>query len=166
RSRGHCMVMGTASTMNSLLEALGIGLPGTGATPAVDSRRLRLAEETGRAIVDLARRGPRPSQILTRQAFENAITLLCAVGGSTNAVVHLPAIAGRLGIDLPLDLFDAISRRTPLIANLRPSGSYQMEDLYYAGGIPAILRELLPLLHGDALTVTGRTLAENVAAAE
>lgn len=166
RSRGHCMVMGTASTMNSLLEALGIGLPGTGATPAVDSRRIRLAEETGRAIVDLARRGLRPSQILTRQAFENAITLLCAVGGSTNAVVHLPAIAGRLDIDLPLELFDAISRRTPLIANLRPSGSYQMEDLYYAGGIPAILRELLPLLHGDALTVTGRTLAENVAAAE
>lgn len=166
RSRGHCMVMGTASTMNSLLEALGIGLPGTGATPAVDSRRIRLAEETGRAIVDLARNGPRPSQILTRQAFENAITLLCAVGGSTNAVVHLPAIAGRLGIDLPPALFDSISRRTPLIANLRPSGSYQMEDLFYAGGIPAVLHELLPLLHGDALTVTGRTLAENVASAE
>lgn len=166
RSRGHCMVMGTASTMNSLLEALGIGLPGTGATPAVDSRRIRLAEETGRTIVDLARNGLRPSHLLTRQAFENAITLLCAVGGSTNAVVHLPAIAGRLGIDLPLELFDAISRRTPLIANLRPSGSYQMEDLYYAGGIPAILHELLPLLHGDALTVTGRTLAENVAASE
>lgn len=166
RSRGHCMVMGTASTMNSLLEALGIGLPGTGATPAVDSRRIRLAEETGRATVDLARNGLRPSQILTRQAFENAITLLCAVGGSTNAVVHLPAIAGRLGIDLPLDLFDSISRRTPLIANLRPSGSYQMEDLFYAGGVPAVLHELLPLLHGDALTVTGRTLAENVASAE
>jgi dihydroxy-acid dehydratase len=102
RSRGHCMVMGTASTMNSLLEALGIGLPGTGATPAVDSRRIRLAEQTGRAIVGLARQGVRPSQILTRPAFENAITLLCALGGSTNGVVHLPAIAGRLGIDLPL----------------------------------------------------------------
>ncbi|HXF60849.1 MAG TPA: dihydroxy-acid dehydratase, partial [Caldilineaceae bacterium] len=166
RSRGHCMVMGTASTMNSLLEALGIGLPGTGATPAADSRRLRLAEQTGRTIVELAQQGFRPSQILTRQAFENAITLLCALGGSTNAVVHLPAIAGRLNIDLPLELFDAISRRTPVIANLRPSGAYQMEDLFYAGGIPAVLRELLPLLHGDALTVTGRTLAENVQDAE
>jgi dihydroxy-acid dehydratase len=166
RSRGHCMVMGTASTMNSLLEALGIGLPGTGATPAVDSRRLRLGEETGRAIVALARQGIRPSQILTRQAFENAITLLCALGGSTNAVVHLPAIAGRLGIELPLELFDQISSRTPVIANLRPSGAFQMEDLYYAGGIPAVLKELLPLLHGDALTITGRTLAENVQHAE
>jgi dihydroxy-acid dehydratase len=160
------MVMGTASTMNSLLEALGIALPGTGATPAVDARRLRLAEQTGRAIVDVVRRGLRPSDLLTRQAFENAITLLCALGGSTNAVVHLPAIAGRLGIELPLDLFDSISRRTPVIANIRPSGKYQMEDLFYAGGIPAVLRQLRPLLHGDALTVTGRTLAENVADAE
>lgn len=162
RSKGHCMVMGTASTMNSLLEALGIALPGTGATPAVDARRVRLAEQTGRAIVDVAQRGLRPSDLLTRQAFENAITLLCALGGSTNAVVHLPAIAGRLGIDLPLDLFDEISRRTPVIANLRPSGKYQMEDLFYAGGIPAVLRQLLPLLHGDVPTVTGKTLAENV----
>ena len=108
----------------------------------------------------------RPSDLLTRQAFENAITLLCALGGSTNAVVHLPAIAGRLGIELPLDLFDTISRRTPVIANMRPSGKYQMEDLFYAGGIPAVLRQLLPLLHGDAPTVTGRTLAENVTDAE
>lgn len=166
RSKGHCMVMGTASTMNSILEALGIGLPGTGATPAVDARRIRLAEHTGRAIVDVVARNHRPSDLLTRQAFENAITLLCALGGSTNAVVHLPAIAGRLGIDLPLDLFDQISRRTPVIANLRPSGTHQMEDLFYAGGIPAILRELLPLLHGDTMTVTGRTLAENVQHAE
>lgn len=166
RSKGHCMVMGTASTMNSILEALGIGLPGTGATPAVDARRIRLAEHTGRAIVDVVARNHRPSDLLTRQAFENAITLLCALGGSTNAVVHLPAIAGRLGIDLPLDLFDQISRRTPVIANLRPSGKHQMEDLFYAGGIPAILRELLPLLHGDTMTVTGRTLAENVQHAE
>ncbi len=166
RSKGHCMVMGTASTMNSLMEALGMALPGNGAIPAVDSRRLQLAERVGRRIVGLAQEGIRPSQIITRQAMENAITLLCAVGGSTNAVVHLPAIAGRLGIDLPLDLFSAISQRTPLIANLRPSGKYQMEDLYYAGGIPAILKELLPLLHGDVLTVTGRTLAENVAHVE
>jgi dihydroxy-acid dehydratase len=162
RSPGHCMVMGTASTMNSILEALGITLPGNGAIPAVDSRRVRLAEHAGRRIVDLAKEGVRPSQILTREAFENAITLLCALGGSTNAVVHLPAIAGRLEIDLPLDLFDEISRRTPLLANMRPSGKYQMEDLYYAGGIPAVLKQLLPLLHGDALTVTGKTLAENV----
>jgi dihydroxy-acid dehydratase len=165
RSTGHCMVMGTASTMNSLAEALGIALPGNGSIPAPDARRLRLAAAAGRRIVDLAREGIRPSQIMTRQAFENAMTLLCALGGSTNAVVHLPAIAGRLGIDLPLELFDEISRRTPLIANMRPSGRYQMEDLFHAGGISAILEQLSPLLHGEALTVTGRTLAENVAGA-
>ncbi|MEZ4710516.1 MAG: IlvD/Edd family dehydratase [Caldilineaceae bacterium] len=163
RSRGHCMVMGTASTMNSLAEALGIALPGNGATPATDAARIRLAEQAGRRIVTLAQEGVRPSQIITQQAIENAITLVCALGGSTNAVVHLPAIAGRLGIEIPLSLWDTISRRTPLIANMRPSGQYQMEDLHFAGGIPAVLRELLPLLHGDALTVTGRTLAENVA---
>lgn len=162
RSVGHCMVMGTASTMNSLAEALGIALPGNGAIPAPDARRLRLAEASGRRIVELAREWIRPSHIMTRDAFENAITLLCATGGSTNAVVHLPAIAGRLGIDLPLKLFDQISRRTPLIANMRPTGKYQMEDLYYAGGIPAVLKQLLPLLRRDALTVTGRSLAENV----
>ena len=162
RSVGHCMVIGTASTMNSLAEALGIALPGNGAIPAPDARRLRLAEAAGRRIVGLAAEGVRPSQIMTRQAFENAITLLHALGGSTNAVVHLPAIAGRLGVELPLALFDEISRRTPLIANLRPAGQYQMENLFYAGGIPAVLRELLPLLHGDAPTVTGHTLAENV----
>jgi len=166
RSHGHCMVMGTASTMNSLMEALGMALPGNGAIPAVDARRIRLAEQAGRQIVALAQAGVRPSQILTRQALENAITLLCALGGSTNAVVHLPAIAGRLNIELPLDLFDQISQRTPLIANLRPSGQYQMEDLFYAGGIAAVLKQLLPLLHGDVLTVTGRTLAENVQDAE
>jgi len=163
RSRGHCMVMGTASTMNSLTEALGISLPGNGAIPAADSRRILLAERAGRRIVAMATEGLRPSQVLTREALENAITLLCALGGSTNAVVHLPALAGRLGIDLPLDLFDDISRRTPLLANVRPAGAFQMEDFFYAGGVPAILRELLPLLHGDALTVTGRTVAENVA---
>lgn len=166
RSAGHCMVMGTASTMNSLAEALGIALPGNGAIPAPDARRLRLAEAAGRRIVALAREGIRPSQIMTREAFENAITLLCAIGGSTNAVVHLPAIAGRLGIDLPLNLFDEISRRTPLIANMRPTGKYQMEDLFYAGGIPAVLKQLLSLLHRDALTVTGRSLAENVQGAQ
>ncbi|MCY4093468.1 MAG: dihydroxy-acid dehydratase [Caldilineaceae bacterium] len=166
RSRGHCMVMGTASTMNSLTEAMGISLPGNGAIPAADSRRILLAESAGRRIVGLAAEGVRPSQILTRKALENAVTLLCALGGSTNAVVHLPALAGRLGIDLPIDLFDQISRRTPLLANIRPSGAYQMEDLFNAGGIPAILRELLPLLHSDAKTVTGKTLAESVAGCE
>jgi dihydroxy-acid dehydratase len=158
--------MGTASTMNAITEALGIALPGNGAIPAVDSRRLHLAEATGRRIVALAQEGIRPSQILTPQAFDNAITLLNAIGGSTNAVVHLPAVAGRLGLDLPLERFDELSRRTPVIANVRPAGQYQMEDLFYAGGIPAILKQLLPLLHGDALTVTGRTLAQNVERAE
>ena len=165
RSAGHCMVMGTASTMNSLMEALGMALPGNGAIPASDSRRLQLAQAAGRQIVQLVERDIRPSQILSAAAFDNAITLLNAVGGSTNAIVHLPAIAGRAGVDLPLARFDEISRRTPLIANMRPSGEYQMEDLFYAGGVPAVLKELLPLLHGDALTVTGRTLAANVAAA-
>lgn len=162
RSAGHCMVMGTASTMNAICEALGIALPGNGAIPAADSRRLRLAQQAGRRSVALADEGVRPSRIMTREAFENAITLLCAVGGSTNAVIHLAAVAGRLGIDLPLRLFDHISQHTPLIANLRPAGGYQMEDLFYAGGVPAVLKELLPLLHGDAMTVTGRTLAENL----
>jgi dihydroxy-acid dehydratase len=166
RSTGHCMVMGTASTMNSLAEALGMALPGNGSIPAADARRLRLAEAAGRRSVALVAEGLRPSRIMTRPAFENAIALLCAVGGSTNAVVHLPAIAGRLGLDLPLELFDAISRRTPLMVNLRPAGRYQMEDLFYAGGISAVLKQLLPLLYGEALTVTGDTLANTVQSAE
>jgi dihydroxy-acid dehydratase len=152
--------------MNALAEALGIALPGNGSIPAPDSRRLRLAAAAGRRIVELANEGVRPSQIMTEQAFENAITLLCALGGSTNAVVHLPAVAGRLGIELPLELFDEISRRTPMITNMRPAGQYQMEDLFYAGGIPAVLKQLLPLLHGEALTVTGRSLADNVEGAQ
>lgn len=162
RSAGHCMVMGTASTMNALTEALGIALPGNAAIPAVDARRMRLAQEAGRRIVELAERSVRPSTILTYEAFENAVTLLAALGGSTNAVIHLTAIAGRRGIELPLELFDTISRRTPLLANLRPIGKYQMEALFRAGGVPVILKELLPLLHGDVPTVTGRTLAENL----
>lgn len=162
RSVGHCMVMGTASTMNSLCEALGMSLPGNGAIPAPDSRRLRLAVATGRRIVRNARDSLRPSQILTKKALENGVRLLCSLAGSTNAVVHLCALAGRLGIDLPLSRFDEISRDTPTLANMRPAGSYQMEELFEAGGVPAVLKELLPLLHGGEMTVTGRTLAENV----
>jgi len=166
RSAGHCTVMGTASTMTSLAEALGMTLPGCANIPAPDSRRLASAELSGRRAVELVWEDLRPSRILTRRAFENAITVDMAIGGSTNAVVHLIAIAGRLGIELKLDDFDSISRRTPFIANVKPSGEYLMEDFYYAGGLPAVILEILPLLHGDALTVTGKTIAENVAGAE
>jgi dihydroxy-acid dehydratase len=166
RSHGHCMVMGTASTMTSIAEALGMALTGSASIPAPDSRRLAVAEQTGRRMVELIREDLRPSRIMTREAFENAITVMMALGGSTNAVVHLPAIAGRLGIRLTLDDFERISARTPFIANIRPSGEYLMEDFYYAGGLPALMRELLPLLHRDCLTVTGKTIGENVAQAE
>jgi dihydroxy-acid dehydratase len=165
RSAGHCMVMGTASTMNSLVEALGMALPGNAAIPAVDSRRMHLAQAVGRRIVAVAREDLRPSRILTAESFDNAISVLMAIGGSTNAVIHLCAIAGRAGIDLPLSRFDEISRRTPMIANMRPIGEHQMEALHEAGGVPAIMRELLPFLHGDCLTVTGRTVAQNVESA-
>ena len=164
RSTGHCMVMGTASTMASMAEALGIALPGNAAIPAPDSRRLALAELSGRRAVELARAGgPRPSQIMTAEAFDNAIRADMAIGGSTNAIIHLVAIAGRTGLPLPLRRFDELSRTTPLLVNLKPSGKYLMEDFYYAGGLPAVLKELLPLLHRGALSVNGRTLADNVA---
>ena len=162
RSAGHCNTMGTASTMTSLAEALGMMLPGTASIPAPDSRRLAAAEATGRRIVEMAREDLCPSRILTPEAFDNAIRVLLALGGSTNAVIHLVAIAGRRGITLPLEKFDELSRRTPVIVNLRPSGQYLMEDFYYAGGVPAVLKEMLPLLQADALTVTGKTLRENV----
>jgi dihydroxy-acid dehydratase len=162
RSAGHCMVMGTASTMASCAEALGMMLPGGAAIPAPDSRRLRFAEASGRQIVRLAHAGTKPSQIMTRAAFENAIRVLHAIGGSTNAVVHLPAIAGRLGVPLPLDLFDDLSRSTPWLANLRPSGKFQMEQLFEAGGIPLVMKELEPLLNLDCATVTGLTVGENL----
>ena len=165
RSHGHCMVMGTASTMASVAEALGMTLPGCAAIPAPDSRRMALAEESGRRIVEMAREDLRPTKVLTREAFENAIRVDMAIGGSTNAIIHLVAMAGRVGIDLPLELFDAISRQTPFIANVRPSGKYLMEDFFYAGGIPAVMRELLTLLHRDALTVTGHSVEENVRSA-
>src|SRR5215472_19331799 len=142
RSAGHCTVMGTASTMTSLAEALGMTLTGCANVPAPDSRRLTMAELSGRRAVELVLEDVRPSQIMTRQALENAITVDMAIGGSTNAVVHLIAIAGRLGIDLTLDDFDAISRRTPYIANVKPSGEYLMEDFCYAGGLPAAMKEI------------------------
>ena len=165
RSAGHCTVMGTASTMAAVAEALGMALPGCAAIPAPDSRRMRLAEASGRQIVDVVRAGRRPSEIMTPPAFENALRVMAALGGSTNAVVHTIAIAGRLGIRLELEEFDRLSRDTPLLANIRPSGRWQMEQLFEAGGIPAVMHELLPLLNGDCMTVTGRTIAENLAAA-
>jgi dihydroxy-acid dehydratase len=162
RSSGHCMVMGTASTMAAMAEALGMTLPGNAAIPAPDSRRLILAELSGRRAVELALAGgPRPSRIMTADAFDNAIRADMAIGGSTNAIIHLVAIAGRLGLALPLARFDALSRSTPLLVNVRPSGKYLMEDFFYAGGLPVVLKELLPLLHGDALTVNGSRLNDN-----
>jgi dihydroxy-acid dehydratase len=166
RSPGHCMVMGTASTMASMAESLGLTLPGCAAIPAVDSRRLRLAEASGKRIVQAVRDDLRPSKILTPQAFENAIRVCMAIGGSTNAVIHLVAVAGRLGIPLPLDEFDRLSRETPFLVNVKPSGQYQMEEFFDAGGIPAVMQELRSLLHLDARTITGRTLGENIAGAE
>ena len=165
RSTGHCMVMGTASTMAALAEALGMALPGTAAIPAPDSRRLRLAEAVGRQIVETVRLGLTPSRILTEAAFDNALRLFMALGGSTNALVHLPAIAGRLGLRLPLDKVDSFSRSTPLLVNVRPTGQWHMEDLFEAGGVPAVLKEIAPLLDLDCLTVNGRTLGDNLAPA-
>jgi dihydroxy-acid dehydratase len=162
RSAGHCTVMGTASTMTSLAEALGMTLTGCANIPAPDSRRLAIAELSGRRIVAMVTEDLRPSRIMTREAFENAITVDMAIGGSTNAVIHLVAIARRLGIRLPLDEFDRISRGTPYIANIKPSGEYLMEDFFAAGGVPAVMKEILHLLHGDALTVTGKSVYENV----
>ena len=168
RSAGVCMTMGTASTMASLVEALGVSLPTNAAIPAVDSRRYELAQRSGRHIVDLVQRNVRLSDILTRQAFENAIRTCGAIGGSTNAVVHLIAIAGRMGVPLTLDDWDQLGRDIPTIVNLMPSGRYLMEDFYYAGGLPVVLKRLLEAgrLHGDVLTVNGQTMAANVADAE
>src|SRR5262245_23388323 len=162
RSNGHCMTMGTASTMACMTEALGLTLPGGAAVPAVDSRRAHLAEASGRQIVELADRGITPSDILTVEALENAIRVLHAISGSTNAILHLIAYAGRLGIDLPLSRFDELSETTPWLVNLKPAGEHLMEDFYYAGGLPAVLEQIRDLLHLDALTVTGRTLGENL----
>jgi L-arabonate dehydrase len=162
RSNGHCMTMGTASTMACVTEALGLTPPGGAAIPAVDSRRAHLAEAAGRQIVELVERDLRPSDILTREALENAIRALHAISGSTNAIIHLIAYAGRLGLDLPLSLFDELCASTPWLVDLKPAGARLMEDFYYAGGLPAVLEQIRDLLHLDAITVTGRTVGENL----
>ena len=168
RSPGHCMTMGTASTMASMVEALGIGLPTNAAIPAADSRRKALAQIAGRRIVDMVHEDITIEKILNREAFENAIRVNAAIGGSTNAVIHLMAIAGRLGVKLSLEDWDTLGREIPCLVNLMPSGEYLMEDFYYAGGLPVVLRELgtHDCLHKDALTVNGQTLWENVKDAE
>ncbi len=164
RSNGHCMTMGTASTMACVTEALGLCLPGGAAPPAVDSRRAQLAEASGRKILELVEQGVKPSDVLTREALENAIRVLHAISGSTNAILHLMAYAGRVGVELPLQLFDELCATTPWLVNLKPAGEFLMEDFYYAGGLPAVMVEISDLLHLDALTVTGRTVGENLAA--
>jgi L-arabonate dehydrase len=165
RSKGHCMTMGTASTMASMVEALGMSLPGNAAIPAVDARRNRLAQLTGRRIVQMVEEDLRISQILTREAFENAIRANAAIGGSTNAVIHLIALAGRVGVPLCLDDFDRLGNGMPCLVDIQPSGSHLMEDFFYAGGLPVVLRELTEagVLNRDALTVTGRPMGANVA---
>jgi len=163
RSHGHCMTMGTASTMASMVEALGVGLPGNAAIPAVDARRYVLARTAGRRIVEMVKENVTLSKILTREAFENAIRVNAAIGGSTNAVIHLIAIARRIGVELALEDFDRLGRGVHCLANLMPSGKYLMEDFYYSGGVPSVIRELGEngLLHKDALTVNGTTIWEN-----
>ncbi len=163
RSQGHCMVMGTASSMALIAEALGMTLPDAAAWPAVDARRFTIAEQSGTRAVQMARQGPKPSEVLTIHAFHNAITALMAAGASTNAVVHLLAIAGRVGVDLTLDHFEAISNLSPLLLDLKPHGQYLMEDFAYAGGAATLLQHLLPLLQPDALTVSGHSLGVQLA---
>ena len=165
RSKGSCMTMGTASTMASMVEALGLALPENAAIPAVDARRNRLAQLTGRRIVEMVNEDLRMSKILTRQAFENAIRANAAIGGSTNAVIHLMAVAGRIGVPLNLDDWDRLGAEVPCLVDLQPSGRYLMEDFFYAGGLPAVLREIQHLLHREALTANGKTLGQNVAEA-
>src|SRR5699024_11518786 len=155
---GHCMVMGSASTIASCAEALGMMMPGGAAAPATYNERMHMARETGKAIVELVKNDIKPSDIMTKKAFENAVKTLMAIGGSTNSVIHLTAIAKRLNIELDLDVFEKLSQNTPFIANLRPAGKYQMQDLYHAGGIPAVLKELEGLLHTKEITVSGKTL--------
>src|SRR5437667_5925319 len=162
---GHCMTMGTASTMTSLAETLGMTLPGAASIPAVDANHSRMASACGRRIVEMVWEDLKPGDILNLASFENAITADMAIGGSTNAIIHLVALAGRVGIKLDLKTFDDISQRTPMIANLRPSGEYLMEDFYYAGGLRALLKEIKGLLHLDCQTVSGQTLGAGIESA-
>jgi dihydroxy-acid dehydratase len=162
RSPGHCMTMGTAATMTALAETMGFSIPGSSSVPAMDANHARLAAEAGRQAVRNAWQGPRPGELATRKAFENAVAVDMALGGSTNAIVHLLAMAGRAGIDFQLDDFDVISRKTPLLADLRPSGRFLMDDFYGAGGLCALLNRMGNLLHLDVPTVNGRTLGENI----
>ena len=166
RSHGHCMTMGTASTMASMVEALGVGLPGNAAYPAVDGRRNVIARQAGRRIVEMVHEDLLLSKILTRAAFENAIKTLAAIGGSTNAVIHLIAIAGRMGVPLSIDDFDRLASELPCLVNLQPSGEHLMEDFCYAGGLPAVMKEIAELLHLDALTANGRSIGDNIAEAQ
>ncbi|MDQ2640646.1 MAG: dihydroxy-acid dehydratase [Pseudomonadota bacterium] len=163
RSKGHCMTMGTASTMASMVEALGVSLPGNAAIPAVDARRYRLAQLTGRRIVEMVNEDLRLSRILTRAAFDNAIRVNAAIGGSTNAVIHLLAIAQRVGVNLSLEDWDKVGSELPCLVDLQPSGRFLMEDFYYAGGVPAVMKEIQHLLDRDALTANGRKVGENIA---
>ncbi len=166
RSAGTCMTMGTASTMTSLTEVLGFSLPGASSIPAVDSNHVKMANRSGRRIVEMVWEDLKPRDILNDASFNNAIASVFALGGSTNAVIHLLALAGRAGIKITLDRFDQLSRKTPLLTNLRPSGKYLMEDFYYAGGLLALLNTIAPQLDLRCLTITGKTLGENVAGAE
>jgi dihydroxy-acid dehydratase len=166
RSHGHCMTMGTAATMTAIAETLGLTLPGASSIPAVDMAHWRMAAESGRQSVENVWRDQRPAELLTAESFHNAIVAEMALGGSTNAIIHLIAMAGRAGVTLPLEKFDEVSRRTPRLADLRPAGRFLMEDFYYAGGLRALLAQLADLLHGGALTVNGKTLRENIAGAQ
>lgn len=160
------MTMGTASTMTSAAEALGLSLAGASSIPAVDANHPKMASLAGRRIVEMVWEDLKPRDVLTEESFNNAIAAVLALGGSTNAVIHLPALAGRAGIKLSIDRFDQLSRKTPLLANILPTGKYLMEDFYYAGGLPALLKALAPHLDLKCRTVTGKTLGENIADAE
>jgi dihydroxy-acid dehydratase len=166
RSPGHCMTMGTASTMTSAVETLGLTLPGAASIPAPDSRHAQMATQAGRTIVEMVWQDRKPLDFLTAVSFDNAVTAVVGLGGSTNSIVHLIAMAKRAGVSLTIDRFDEIARRTPVLANVRPSGAYLMEDFYYAGGLRAFLAQLGDLIDGRAMTANGRTLAENIAGAE
>jgi len=166
RTQGHCAVMGTASTMAAMVEVLGLSLPDNASIPAADARRKVLSQLSGRRIVEMVKEDLILSKILIRSAFENAIMVNAAIGGSTNFVIHLLAIAGRIGIELTIDDFDKYSQGIPLLANIQPSGENYMEDLYYSGGLPAVIKEMSSIIHNDAITVNGKTLGENCAAAE